>query len=77
MKTIEQEVITIITKELRMKDGVVTSTSKLVEDLGTDSLDAVQILIQLEKRFDIVFAEDDHSKVKTVEDVIGLVKNLL
>ena len=77
MKTVEEKVIAIITKELRMKEDVVLLESKLVEDLGTDSLDAVHILVQLEDAFHVVFQEDDHKKVHTVQDVVDLVKSLL
>ena len=48
--------------------------SRLVQDLNLDSLDAVEIVIDLEHEFDIHVEDDDIMRMKTVQDVIDYVK---
>jgi acyl carrier protein len=75
--TITQQVIALITDELRLNDGAVQLTMNLKEDLDVQSLDAVEMLMALEDKFNIVFDEKDHEKVTTVQDVVDLVASLV
>ena len=75
--TIAQQVVALITDELRLQEGVVQLTMNLKEDLDVQSLDAVEMLMALEDKFKIVFGEKDHEHVKTVQDVINLVNKLV
>lgn len=47
--------------------------ARLVEDLGLDSLDAVELAIAIERRFDIEVREEELAQLKTVADVVGLI----
>ena len=75
--TISEQVIALITDELRLNDGTVQLTMNLKEDLDVQSLDAVEMLMALEDKFNIVFDEKDHEKVTTVQDVVDLVTSLV
>jgi acyl carrier protein len=75
--TITQQVIALITDELRLNEGAVQLTMNLKEDLDVQSLDAVEMLMALEDKFNIVFDEKDHEKVTTVQDVVDLVASLV
>jgi len=75
--TITQQVIALITDELRLNEGAVQLTMNLKEDLNVQSLDAVEMLMALEDKFNIVFDEKDHEKVTTVQDVVDLVASLV
>jgi acyl carrier protein len=75
--TLTEQVIALITDELRLQEGVVRPTMNLKEDLDVQSLDAVEMLMALEDKFKIVFEEKDHEHVKTVQDVINLVTKLV
>lgn len=75
--TLEERVIKIITKELRMKDGVVTLESKFIEDLGTDSLDALEIIVALENEFKLELPDTTHENIATVQDVVDEVKQYI
>jgi len=77
MKTIEEQVISVLTDELRYKDGIIENTMNLKEDLDVQSLDALELLIALEDKFHIVYPADSHEHIKTVQDVIDLTKKLL
>ena len=75
--TLEERVIKVITKELRLKDGVVGLTSKFIEDLGTDSLDALEIIVALENEFKIELPDTTHENIITVQDVVNEVKQFI
>jgi acyl carrier protein len=77
MKDIAQKVINILADELRLKAESVTVDKHLKDDLGVESLDALEILIALEDAFSIVYPEDSHEHIKTVQDVIDLTGKLL
>jgi len=73
MTAIEERVIKVITKELRMKPGTVTLESKFREDLGTDSLDALEIVVALEDAFRMELPTTTHEKIITVKDAVDAV----
>ena len=73
MSSVEEQVIKIVTKELRMKDGAVTLESKFREDLGTDSLDALEIVVALEDHYKIELPDTMHEKIITVQDAVSAV----
>ena len=51
--------------------------ARLVEDLGLDSLDAVELAISVERKFDIEVPEEELTKLKTVADMVTLVESRL
>jgi acyl carrier protein len=73
MTRIEEQVIKVITKELRLKAGTVTLESKFREDLGTDSLDALEIVVALEDAFHMEMPTTTHEKIITVKDAVDAV----
>lgn len=75
--SVEQRVIKIIENDLHLQEGVVKLESHLVDDLAVSSLDIVYSLMSLEDAFKIVFPETAHEHVKTVQDVVDLVKKLV
>lgn len=72
--TLEEKVIKVITKELRMQDGVVTLDSRFREDLGTDSLDALEIVVALEDEFKTELPTTMHESINTVQDAVDAIK---
>jgi acyl carrier protein len=51
--------------------------SNLKEDLDVQSLEAIELLMALEDKFKIEFAEKDHEHIKTVQDIVNLVNKLV
>jgi acyl carrier protein len=49
--------------------------ARLVEDLGLDSLDAVELAISVERKFDIEVPEEELTKLKTMADMVALVES--
>jgi len=77
MNDITQQVIKIIADELHLKLEAVTADKVLKDDLGVESLEALEILIALEDQLKVVYPEDSHEHIKTVQDVIDLTQKLL
>ena len=66
----ENKVFEIIKSRLFYKDTPLTMESKLEDDLWMDSLDEVEILMELEKEFGILIPNDDPGRCLTVKDVV-------
>ena len=71
----EQKIIELIAEKLCKKPEQVTLTSRLVEDLGADSLDVVELIMAFEDEFGVTLSDEDTSKIKTVGDVVNYIKN--
>lgn len=53
----------------------IRSKHKIAEDLGADSLDQVELLIDIESEFDIVITDDEAEQVETVGDCVAYVES--
>jgi acyl carrier protein len=69
-------VIKIIAEGLSVPKSKVTSEAHLRDDLGVDSLDVVEILIEIEEGFNIEIQDEQAEKWETVGDVIATVEGL-
>lgn len=76
-KEIEQKVIAVIVEKLSVPIEQVVPTAHFVNDLGADSLDQVELVMELEKTFDIQIEDDQAADLQTVGSVVEyLEKNL-
>lgn len=73
--SIEEEVIDIVKDVLGMEGAKVTSEDTF-EDLYIDSLDLVEIIIECEKEFSYPITDDKVQNLKTVGDLVNLIKDL-
>ena len=73
---LEEIIISIVTKELRLKDGIVTLDSRFVDDLGTDSLDVVEIIVAIEDTINKHLPDKIYDNIHTVQDLVDEVKKL-
>lgn len=75
MADIEQKVKEIIAEQLKVDDVAnVTNDASFIDDLGADSLDTVQLIMELESEFDIEIPDEESTKIKTVQDAIDFIK---
>jgi acyl carrier protein len=72
--TLANRIIAILTERLGIPPETVTPTAELAEDLGVDSVDAVEFALALEREFDITLPDAALVDVKTVQDVIDQVR---
>jgi len=69
------KIIEIISKQLRAEADQITPGTGIMEDLGADSLDIVELLITIEDEFNIKVPDEDVPNLKTVGDIIGYVES--
>ncbi len=72
MSTFEQ-VQKIISETLNCDLEAVTETASLIDDLNADSLDAVELSMEIEEAFDIVIEDEDLSNFKTAGDIVKFI----
>ena len=65
----------IMAARLGLRAEQLVPEARLVEDLGLDSLDAVELAISVERKFDIEVPEEELTKLKTVADMVALVES--
>ncbi len=61
----------IIEKELGVEREKLTAEASFIEDLGADSLDIVELVMEFEKEFNIDIPDEDAEKLRTVGDAIA------
>ncbi|MCX7845850.1 MAG: acyl carrier protein [Dictyoglomaceae bacterium] len=72
--TIFERIKKIIVEQLRIDEDLITMDSSIADDLGADSLDAVELIMALEEEFGIDVPDEDTEKFKTVGDVVRYVE---
>ena len=70
-----EKVQKILAEQLELDADEITMDSSLVEDLGIDSLDFVDIVMSLEDEFDTEFPEEDMVGIKTVGDIVKYIED--
>ena len=73
--SIEERVKKIIVEQLGVKEEDVKPEASVVEDLGADSLDTVELVMALEEEFDIEIPDEEAEKITTVQSAIDYVQN--
>ena len=74
---IVEKVKDIIVDKLGVERSEVTESANFTNDLGADSLDTVDLLMEFEKVFDIKIPDEDGGQISTVGDAIAYVENKL
>ena len=68
MSSVDEKVKQIVTEQLGVDQGEVTTSASFVDDLGADSLDRVELVMAFEEAFDIEIPDEDAEKIRTVQD---------
>jgi len=66
----QQKVVNIIANQLGVEKDLVTLEANVVDDLGADSLDVVELVMALEEAFDLEIPDEEAEKIRTVKDII-------
>jgi acyl carrier protein len=74
LATIEERVIEIVAEQMCVDKSQITRESSFINDLGADSLDTVELVMDFEDEFDINIPEEDAEKIKTVGEAIAYVE---
>lgn len=75
MAEVLERVTKIIVDRLGVEESQVTLEASFKEDLGADSLDVVELVMELEDEFDMEISDDDAEKISTVGDAVNYIKS--
>jgi acyl carrier protein len=70
MSSIQEKVYEIIEQKLSVNPEQITPEASFTDDLGADSLDTVELVMDFEEVFNITIPEEDQEKLRTVQDAI-------
>lgn len=76
-KSVRDRVFDVVTIQLGMTTEQFDEKSRIKDDLGADSLDVTELIMEFEEEFDIDIPDDDSEKVVTVGDAVNLIERLL
>ncbi|MGA7876860.1 MAG: acyl carrier protein [Desulfoferrobacter sp.] len=63
------KIIEIIANQLGVEKDIITPEANVVDDLGADSLDVVELVMALEEAFDLEIPDEDAENIRTVKDI--------
>ena len=75
MSDVAARVKAIIVDKLGVDENEVTPEASFTNDLGADSLDTVELIMEFEKQFGITIPDDQAEKISTVADAISYIEN--
>lgn len=75
MSDILERVTKIIVDRLEVEEADVKPEASFKEDLGADSLDVVELVMELEDEFDLEISDEEAEKISTVQDVISYIES--
>lgn len=76
-RDIAREVFELVARHLSVDAGSISLDARIVQDLGADSLDAVELIMAIEESYDIEIPDEDAAKIHAVRDAIALVEQRL
>ena len=73
MASVEERVVNIVAEQLGVDKEKVSRETSFVNDLGADSLDTVELVMELEEEFDITIPDDAAEKIQTVGQAVEFI----
>ncbi|MFA5574809.1 MAG: acyl carrier protein [Brumimicrobium sp.] len=74
MSDIKSRVVSIIIDKLGVEEDEVTTESSFTNDLGADSLDTVELIMEFEKEFNIAIPDDQAENIQTVGQAVAYIE---
>ena len=75
MSNVAEKVKAIIVDKLGVDESEVTNEANFINDLGADSLDTVELIMEFEKEFDIQIPDDKAEAIATVGDAVSFIES--
>ena len=72
--TLEEKVIKLVMEQLDVTKEQCLLEASFIDDLGADSLDIVELLMEMEEAFSVEIADEELEKISTIKDVIDFLK---
>jgi acyl carrier protein len=73
--TLEEKVIAIIIEQLDVTREECKLEASFIDDLGADSLDLVELIMEMEENFGIEIADNELEKIRTIQDAIDFLRS--
>ena len=67
---------TLVEEEMNITADSISLESKIAEDLGADSIDAIELIMGIEEEFDIEISDDEAMAIKTIGDLVNIINKL-
>jgi acyl carrier protein len=77
MQDVEKKVTAILIEKLGVPDSQITPDASFVKDLGIDSLDYAELVMEFEQTFDIKIPDDDAEKMQTIGEAVTYIQSKL
>jgi len=74
MSDVKSKVVSIIVDKLGVEESEVSNEASFTNDLGADSLDTVELIMEFEKEFNIAIPDDQAENIQTVGDAITYIE---
>jgi len=74
MSDVSSKVISIIVDKLGVEESEVTNDASFTNDLGADSLDTVELIMEFEKEFNLSIPDEEAEKIETVGDAVTYIE---
>jgi len=75
MQDVQKRVHTILTEKLGIPESEITPDASFVKDLGIDSLDYAELVMEFEQSFDIKIPDDDAEKMQTIGQAVNYIQS--
>lgn len=75
MSEVQDKVVEIVCNQLEISKEDVTPDSSLVEDLGADSLDTVELVMAFEEEFGLEIPDDEAENITTIKSAVDWIEN--
>ena len=75
MATVQERVIDIVAEQLGADKEKITAETHFVNDLGADSLDTVELVMELEEEFDINIPDEAAEKIQTIGEAVSHIED--
>ena len=75
MENLENKIKEIIVDKLGIEESEITDTASFTNDLGADSLDTVELIMEFEKEFNVSIPDEEAEKIQTVGDAVAYLKD--
>ena len=72
--TLDEKVIKLVMEQLDVTREQCLLEASFIDDLGADSLDIVELLMEMEEAFGVEIADEELEKIRTIKDVIDFLK---
>ncbi len=75
MSDVRAKVVSIIVDKLGVEESEVTNEASFTNDLGADSLDTVELIMEFEKEFNLSIPDEEAEKIETVGDAVKYIED--